>query len=53
MEQFSYDSEVVKEIQEEIFESQKKIWKEKKRRVKPHFQTTKNIPTLGLNIRCK
>ena len=51
MEQFGYDSEVVKEIQEEIFASQKKIWK--KRRVKPHFQTTKNIPTLGLNIRCK
>ena len=31
MEQFSYDSEVVKEIQEEIFESQKKIWKEEKK----------------------
>ena len=31
MEQFSYDSEVVKEIQEEIFASQKKIWKEEKK----------------------
>ena len=31
----------------------RKFGKKKKRRVKPHFQTTKNIPTLGLNIRCK
>lgn len=31
MEQFSYDSEVVKEIQEEIFASQQKIWKEEKK----------------------
>ena len=31
MEQFGYDSEVVKEIQEEIFASQKKIWKEEKK----------------------
>ena len=31
MEQFSYDNEVVKEIQEEIFASQKKIWKEEKK----------------------
>ncbi len=46
MEQFSYDSEVVKEIQEEIFASQKKIWKEEKRRVKPHFQTTKKFRRL-------
>lgn len=30
MEQFSYDSEVVKEVQEEIFAAQQKIWKAQK-----------------------
>ncbi len=30
MEQFSYDSEVVKEIQEEVFAAQQKIWKAQK-----------------------
>ena len=53
MEQFSYDSELVKEIQEEIFASQKKIWKEEKKASETALSDYKNIPMLGLNIRCK
>lgn len=54
MEQFGYDSEVVKENSRGDFRvAEENLERRKKGRVKPHFQTTKNIPTLGLNIRCK
>lgn len=53
MEQFGYDSEVGKKFKRRFSRRRRKFGKKKKRRVKPHFQTTKNIPTLGLNIRCK